>query len=275
MNQASEYALSLRSRERTALPLSDPDWDALRPRGLYWLLGRPLLNGVLLVVSLPVVALLVVPIALCVALSAGGVGKVLFIQERVGRRGRRFRLYKFRTMRDTHRDLFSSWSEGDRGRTTRLGSLLRRSHLDELPQILNILRGEMTFIGPRPEMLETHRFALAHIPDFERRLSLRPGITGLAQVTVGYTGHDPDAYRAKFQADEEYRLSVGRIQDVRVLWRTAGSNLRLQGGGDGARGPAQERESDSLADLVLVPPAVERAGLAAVAPAKSRTAVNS
>ena len=205
------------------------EWDGLRPRGSYWRLGRPLLHGLLLAVSLPVVLLIALPFGFCYGLYLGGWRKVLFAQERVGQYGKPFTLYKFRTMRDADVGVFESWKTGDLGRVTRVGGFLRRSHLDELPQIINVLRGEMVFIGPRPEMIETHRFALDHVPEFGQRLALRPGITGLAQVVLGYAGPDPGEYRSKFEQDEEYRLRLGLGLDLSILVRTTLRILRLQG----------------------------------------------
>ncbi|HIF42440.1 MAG TPA: sugar transferase [Planctomycetes bacterium] len=205
------------------------DWDGLQPRGAYWRIGRHLLNGLLLAVSLPAVLLIALPFGFCYGLHLGGWRKVLFAQERVGQFGKPFTLYKFRTMRDSDAGAFESWKVGDSGRVTPVGAFLRRSHLDELPQIINILRGEMTFVGPRPEMFDTHRFALDHVPEFAQRLALRPGITGLAQVVAGYAGPDPAAYRAKFEQDEKYRLHFGFGPDLYVLLRTVARVLLFRG----------------------------------------------
>ena len=205
------------------------EWERLQPRGAYWRIGRHLLNGLLLTASLPAVLLIALPFGVCYGLYLGGWRRALFAQERVGQYGRPFILYKFRTMRDPDGGIFESWKAGDKGRVTRVGRFLRRSHLDELPQIINVLRGEMTFIGPRPEMFDTHRFALDHIPEFGQRLALRPGITGLAQVVMGYAGPDPAAYRAKFEQDDVYRQHFGFRQDVYVLVRTLARVLLFRG----------------------------------------------
>jgi len=249
------------------------EWDGLRPRGGYWRIGRPLLNGLLFAVSLPAVLLIALPFGLCYGLYLGGWRKALFAQERVGQHGKPFILYKFRTMRDAEGGVFESWRAGDPGRVTRVGGFLRRSHLDELPQMINVLRGEMTFIGPRPEMFATHRFALDHIPEFSQRLALRPGITGLAQVVVGYVGPDPDAYRAKFEADEEYRLHFGFGQDIHVLVRTAVRVLRLRGWTARAKpGRSSTQEYvESCPEVEIVPPPPirrERSGHGPVKPRK-------
>ena len=89
-----------------------------------------------------------------------------------------------------------------------------------MPQILNILLGDMDFIGPRPEMVEIHNWACRTVPGFERRLVLRPGITGLAQITQGYAGQCAEAYTAKLDADEDYRSRVSFALDVQIVLRT-------------------------------------------------------
>jgi lipopolysaccharide/colanic/teichoic acid biosynthesis glycosyltransferase len=113
---------------------------------------------------------------------------VLFSQERIGEGGRPFRIYKLRTMRpDTEQTL---WATADDPRVTPLGRLLRRTHLDELPQLLNVLRGEMRIVGPRPEQSGFVEQLEQAIPYYQRRHVLKPGLTGWAQVRCGYAGSD-------------------------------------------------------------------------------------
>lgn len=239
------------------------EWDGLQPRGGYWRIGRPLLNGLLFAVSVPAVLLVALPFGLCYGLYLGGWRRVLFAQERVGQHGKPFTLYKFRTMRDADEGVFESWKTGDLGRVTRVGGFLRRSHLDELPQLINVFRGDMTFIGPRPEMIETHRFALDHVTEFAQRLALRPGVTGLAQVELGYAGPDPGEYRSKFEKDEEYRLRFGFRQDVSILVRTALSVLRLQGwvATPQAKRPSTAEYTELRSEVEIVPARPLRKGV--------------
>ena len=148
--------------------------------------------------------------------------QVLFVQPRVGHRGRVFPLFKFRTMRAIRGEPLDSWSTPqDELRVTRFGRLLRNSHLDELPQLLNVARGEMSFIGPRPEMLEVESWACERIPEFPTRLAMRPGITGYAQVTQGYTGRDVEAYRQKLAINRDYINTVSLRTDLAIVARTA------------------------------------------------------
>jgi lipopolysaccharide/colanic/teichoic acid biosynthesis glycosyltransferase len=197
-------------------------FDALEPRSAYGRLVRePLLLG-LAVLLAPLGLLLAVPIALVNAWVQGSVRRVFFAQIRVGRRGAPFVLYKFRTMRDH--------PGGDGARVTRFGRFLRNTHLDELPQLVNVLRGEMCLIGPRPELLATERWAARRIPGFAERLVLAPGLTGLAQITQGYTdGGDEEAYRQKCAWNQRYRAELSFALDAAILLRTVAWMLRRRG----------------------------------------------
>ena len=204
-----------------AAPLKT-DWQTLAPRGFYARRGQRLLSLACVLAALPAALCLALPIALVNLLCFGDPRRVLFAQARVGHRGRVFRILKFRTMREPRRSSFDSWSAGeDRARVTRFGRFLRNTHLDELPQLVNVLRGEMSLVGPRPEMVEIDAWAREHVPGFERRLALLPGLTGRAQVTQGYAGRHVEAYARKLAADEEYRVRFSPAEDVRILAATA------------------------------------------------------
>jgi lipopolysaccharide/colanic/teichoic acid biosynthesis glycosyltransferase len=196
----------------------DEAWRRIAPQGLYARLFRPILGGVLLgFVLLPVLALGGV-LALANWIAFRDRAKIFFKQTRVGYRDRTFLLWKFRTMRDTSMTDYESWMEGhEEERVTPFGSFLRRSHLDELPQIINVLKGEMSFIGPRPEMVDVNQGIQEELPKFYRRLALHPGITGFAQITQGYAGNDIHAYRRKLEADLVYIGDLTFQRDLGIL----------------------------------------------------------
>jgi len=198
------------------------DWAALEPRTFYARVGRPCFLGLILLLGSPfaiVAAALIAPINVVVF---GSVSRIFFLQPRVGRHGRVFSIWKFRTMREARRSSHDSWSSGEDGlRVTRFGRFLRSSHLDELPQLFNVLKGDMDLIGPRPEMVEVETWAAENVPGFTERLAIRPGLTGLAQITQGYTGNDAVAYAEKLEINLEYLRSMSFALDVSIVARTA------------------------------------------------------
>jgi len=188
------------------------------------------MRWVLLVVTLPPALVLGFPIALVNALQFRSLQRVFFTQPRVGLGGRVFRIVKFRTMRECAGGEFDSWGRNlDRLRVTRFGRFLRNTHLDELPQLVNILRGEMDFIGPRPEMIDIHGWACERLEGFDERTVLLPGVTGLAQVTQGYAGPDEAQYRRKLALDRRYLARLSLALDLEILLRTAIWMLRGRG----------------------------------------------
>lgn len=124
---------------------------------------------------------------IAVVVWAGDRGPALFAQERLGRYRRPFHMYKFRTMvLDAERATGPTWSWTGDPRVTPVGRVLRATHLDELPQLWNVLRGEMSFVGPRPERAVFVEQLERVIPGYTNRLAIRPGITGLSQLRSGY-----------------------------------------------------------------------------------------
>jgi lipopolysaccharide/colanic/teichoic acid biosynthesis glycosyltransferase len=232
----------LGAQENEWAPASDASalaWDELAPAGTYARLGRPLLRFALLGLCLPLGIVLGIPIALANAVQFGGVQGVFFRQRRVGLRGGVFWILKFRTMHGSDGEC-DAWRQGeDLARVTRFGRFLRSTHLDELPQLVNILRGEMDFIGPRPEMVAIDTWACARIPRFRERNAVRPGVTGLAQVTQGYTPREEQAYRRKLALDRHALACTSLRLDLEILARTA--LWMLRGRGWRADAPAARR----------------------------------
>jgi lipopolysaccharide/colanic/teichoic acid biosynthesis glycosyltransferase len=145
---------------------------------------------------------------------------VLFRQERVGQNGRIFTLNKFRSMRtDAERLSGAVWATTNDPRVTRVGRFLRRSRLDELPQLFNVLVGNMSFIGPRPERPEFVRLLQRDIPFYMGRLAVKPGITGWAQVRHQYAASVEDTLE-KLQYDLYYIKNLSPFLDLVILLHT-------------------------------------------------------
>lgn len=143
----------------------------------------------------------------------------LFAQERCGQFGKPFTMYKFRTMRADAEPDGARWTETDDPRITRLGRVLRKSRLDEIPQFWNILRGDMSFVGPRPERPELVDMIERHVPYFSFRHWARPGMTGLAQIRFRYGAGVEDA-REKLRYDLYYIKNWSFFLDATIILRT-------------------------------------------------------
>ena len=141
-------------------------------------------------------------------------GPILYTQERLSKDGQRFRIIKFRTMvQDAEKETGPVWAVRNDPRITRTGRLLRPIHLDELPQVINVLRGEMSLVGPRPERPElTERFE-RDVPGFKERLTVLPGITGLAHVRGSYWTPP----RQQLRYDNLYIKTMGPVLDTKII----------------------------------------------------------
>jgi len=155
---------------------------------------------------------------LCIRLEDGG--PVFYQQERVGRDGITFRVLKFRSMRcDAEADGTPTWAAPDDARVTRVGAVLRKLRIDELPQMVNVFRGEMSFVGPRPERAYFVDQLRTRVPYYNIRHSIKPGITGLAQVRYQYGASVEDAVR-KLQYDLYYVKNNSLFLDLLILLDT-------------------------------------------------------
>lgn len=148
-------------------------------------------------------------------------GPALYSQQRLGREGRPFTIYKIRSMyRDCERLSGPQWSSQDDPRVTPVGKYLRFTHLDELPQLWNVLRGEMSLVGPRPERPEFVVELDKAIPHYRERMLVRPGLTGLAQVQLP-PDTDLESVRRKLACDLYYIQRIGLLLDLKILCSTA------------------------------------------------------
>jgi len=179
-----------------------------------------LVSSVTLLLFLPLILLIMFLIRL------ESRGPVLFKQERVGKDGKIFSLYKFRSMtKEAEKYTGPVFAESDDERITKLGKILRRTRLDEIPQLISVLRGDMSLVGPRPERpFFVERFK-KEIPGYVQRLQVRPGVTGLAQV---HSTYDISA-RSKLRYDLLYVRNHSLFLDLEIILRTIGVILRRKG----------------------------------------------
>ena len=160
-------------------------------------------------------------------IKAESPGPVIFAQRRVGRGGKVFKIYKFRSMRTDAEVAGAQWATEDDPRVTKTGKFLRKTRLDEIPQFWNVVRGDMSLIGPRPERPAFHEEFEKRIHGWSQRTLVRPGITGLAQVSGGYDLLPKE--KALF--DIEYIEHRGIRMDWDIIWHT----LKTMVTGEGAR----------------------------------------
>ena len=165
--------------------------------------------------------------ALAVRLGDGG--PVIYRQTRVGWRGKPFVMLKLRTMRpDAEGDGTARWAAAGDDRVTRIGRILRRTRLDEVPQLINVLRGEMSIVGPRPERPCFVKTLADELPNYARRHAVKPGITGWAQVRCGYAASVADTVR-KLECDLYYVERRSIALDAWILLQTIAVVLTARG----------------------------------------------
>ncbi|PYG31073.1 sugar transferase [Pelagimonas varians] len=155
-------------------------------------------------------------------------GSIFFVQKRMGRGCKSFQAIKFRSMRKVTKITRSADDPLELDRITPLGHFLRKSRLDELPQILNVLMGDMSLIGPRPDFIDHAEEYLQTIPGYRERHMVRPGISGLAQTELGYI-EGTTATRRKVQADLYYITHRGFGLEMWIFWRTLSVVARRAG----------------------------------------------
>jgi len=195
--------------------LSENSLGGLMPSSIY-LRFKGLVDSIGAILCLPLVALIAIPAAIAIRLFDGG--PILFRQTRVGLGGRPFTVLKFRTMYSDH-DQSGHFTKPNDPRITPLGKFLRRYRIDELPQIINILRGEMSWVGPRPEAVELAKWYENKIPFYSYRHIVKPGISGWAQVHQGNVA-EIEAATSKLQYDFYYIKHFSPWLDILIAAKT-------------------------------------------------------
>jgi sugar transferase (PEP-CTERM system associated) len=206
---------------RVSLDMMRPSWLIFSGRGRQSRMSAVLRTAVHRAVAF-VGGLLALPLALLTAIliKLDSRGPVLYSQERVGKNGRPFRVFKFRSMRtDAERDGPVWASKGGDERVTRVGRVIRKIRLDEIPQFWNILRGDMSFVGPRPERPHFVRQLAEEIPFYDQRHLIPPGLTGWAQIKYPYGASIEDA-RQKLQYDLYYIKNQSLLLDAVIMFET-------------------------------------------------------
>ncbi len=157
--------------------------------------------------------------ALAIWLESNFNGPIFYTQERVGEKGELFKIYKFRSMRTDAEQNGAVWARKNDDRITRVGGFIRKTRIDELPQIFNVFKGDMSFVGPRPERPEFDNMLKEKIAYYEQRNQIKPGITGWAQLCYPYGASDKDALE-KLQYDLYYVKNQSFFLDLIILFRT-------------------------------------------------------
>lgn len=180
-----------------------------------------MMSLIALIIALPLILLIV----LAIKLEDGG--SILYSQTRLGKNGRLFKIYKFRSMQIDAEKNGAQWAQAKDNRTTKTGKFIRKTRLDEIPQLYNILIGDMKLIGPRPERPELAEKFYKALPEFVNRLAVKPGLTGWAQVNGGYDITPTE----KLVFDIEYIENRGLFLDLKIILKT----IKVVLTGDGAR----------------------------------------
>ena len=175
---------------------------------------------ILIVIIFPILVLL------SIAIKLNSKGPIIFKQKRLGKNGKVFNMYKFRTMYvdapDLRNEDGSTFNSDDDPRVTKVGKILRKTSLDELPQILNILKGEMSFIGPRPDLPDHYDL---YSEDDKKKLLVRPGVTGYAQAN----GRNSNSRAQRRAMDIYYIENYSLILDIQIFFKTIFSVLKQEG----------------------------------------------
>ncbi|HKE03289.1 MAG TPA: TIGR03013 family XrtA/PEP-CTERM system glycosyltransferase, partial [Blastocatellia bacterium] len=214
-------ALYERLTGKISVEMLRPSWIIFSggaKRSAVWNVVRRAFNFMLALLA----AILSLPIAIvtAIAIKLDSPGPIFYTQERVGKNGRVFKIIKFRSMlQDAEKDGRPQWAQHRDPRITRVGAFIRKTRLDEIPQFINILRGEMSFVGPRAERPFFVERLSEEIQFYSQRHLVEPGLTGWAQVNYGYSSSVKDAIQ-KLQYDLYYIKNVSLLFDIWIIFKT-------------------------------------------------------
>jgi len=207
------------------------DWSLVLPLdhaalGGFWPFFKRTMDILISGIGLIILATLFPILALAIHIESPG--PIFYTQERVGKGGRTFRLFKFRSMVVGAEEGGAVWAEKNDPRVTRVGRFLRRTMIDELPQFINVLRSEMSIVGPRPERPEFVTELEEQIPFYKVRHSVKPGMAGWALINYGYSSSVRDAL-VKLQYDLYYIKHQSIYLDLLILAKTMGAMISFKG----------------------------------------------
>lgn len=212
-----------RETGKIKLDLVSPSWLFLSDGFRISTVSMSLKRGLDILISLlflPIVLLVMPLVALAIWIESGCKGPIVYRQTRIGKGGKEFQIYKFRSMSvDAEQDGVARWAKKDDARITRVGAVIRKVRLDELPQLFNIIKGDMSFVGPRPERPEFVKELETQYPYYRERHRLRPGLTGWAQVRYEYGNKIEDAFE-KLQYDLYYTKNFSIFLDLLIILHT-------------------------------------------------------
>ena len=191
-----------------------PDYSIRIKEKFIYNIVSGLIDKMMSLVSLVLFLPFILLVAIAIKLEDGG--PILYSQTRLGKNGDTFAIYKFRSMRVDAEKNGAQWAQAEDDRITKTGKFIRKTRLDEIPQLYNILMGHMKLIGPRPERPELAEAFYEELPEFVNRLAVKPGLTGWAQVNGGYDITPAE----KLVLDIEYIEKRGLLLDLKIILKT-------------------------------------------------------
>ncbi|MFW2176578.1 MULTISPECIES: sugar transferase [unclassified Moraxella] len=196
--------------------LYENELGSLLPSPQY-LCFKQVFDSIVVLLTAPLILPICIITAILIRIESPG--KVIFVQERVGQGGKLFKIYKFRSMRFDAEKHGAKLAQENDARVTKVGKFIRKTRIDELPQFINVLKGDMSLIGPRPEQLSFVKAFEKTIPFYNYRHIVKPGISGWAQVTQGYAGNE-DETALKVQYDFYYIKHISFALDMLIVFKT-------------------------------------------------------